>query len=323
LGQKRQDGTECNGETRELLPCVGEASPLCFFPRAKRGRFAYTALPTAHPAMAGRKMHVFQAQDTAHRMRRNSFTIRTPEGIRFTQRLAGPITRFLAVSIDLAAILVISITLSQVLLLSAVINADVALAITTICYFVVSVGYSILLESLWRGQTIGKRVLKIRVVDAEGLRLRPPQIVIRNLLRFIDMLPACYAVGGIVCLISQKYQRIGDFAANTVVIYAAPAPIPDIELLFSGAYNSLRKHVHLAAQLRKSITPDEARLALEAVMRRDQLEPAHRLELFRQLAEHLRTVVAFPEESVEGLTDEQYVRNIVDLIFRPTAETAD
>jgi uncharacterized RDD family membrane protein YckC len=252
-------------------------------------------------------------------MRTNSITIRTPEGISFTQRLAGPITRFLAVSIDLAAIVFVSGTLSQALLLLAIINPDLALAFTTICYFVVSVGYSILLESLWRGQTIGKRVLKIRVVDAEGLRLLPPQIVIRNLLRFIDMLPACYAVGGISCLLSRKYQRIGDYAANTVVVYVAPYPIPNLELLFSGAYNSLRKHVHLAAQLRKSITPDEARLALEAIMRRDELEPAHRLELFRQLAEHLRGVVTFPDESVAGLTDEQYVRNIVDLIYRPTA----
>ena len=253
-----------------------------------------------------------------HRMRRNSFTIHTPEGVSFTQRLAGPVTRFLAFSIDLAAIAAISGTLSQVLLLAAIVNPDVALAFTTICYFLVSVGYSILLEWMWRGQTLGKRVLKIRVVDAEGLRLRPPQIVIRNLLRFIDILPVCYAVGGTFCLLSPKYQRMGDFAASTVVVYTAPARIPDLEVLFGGAYNSLRKHVRLAAQLRKSITPGEARLALEAVMRRDELEPNHRLELFRQLAQHLRTVVAFPEESLEGLTDEQYVRNVVDLIFRPS-----
>jgi uncharacterized RDD family membrane protein YckC len=252
-------------------------------------------------------------------MRTNSFTIRTPEGVSFTQRLAGPVTRFLAVSIDLAAIIAVSGALSQLLLLMAVVNADVALAFTTICYFVVSIGYSILLESLWHGQTLGKRVLKIRVVDAEGLRLRPPQIVIRNLVRFIDMLPAWYAVGGISCLVSSKYQRVGDYAANTLVVYVAPSPIPNVELLFSGAYNSLRKHVHIAAQLRKWITPDEARLALEAIMRRDELEPAHRLELFRQLAEHLRGVVTFPDESVEALTDEQFVRNIVDLVYRPTA----
>src|ERR1700722_3369574 len=251
-------------------------------------------------------------------MRTNALIIRTPEGISFTQHLAGPVTRFLAFAIDLAGITVISSVLSQILLLAAIVNSDFALAARTICYFVVTIGYSILLEWSWRGQTVGKRVLKIRVVDAEGFRLRPAQIVIRNLLRVVDLLPALYAVGGICCLLSPKYQRLGDFAANTVVIYTSPEEIPDLELLFSGTYNSLRNHPHLAAQLRKSISPGEARLALEAVTRRAAFDPNSRLELYRNLAQRLRTLVAFPEETIEGMTDEQYVRNIVDLIYRPS-----
>ena len=251
-------------------------------------------------------------------MRTNSLIIRTPEGISFTQHLAGPVTRFLSFVIDLAGIAVISTVLSQILLLAAIVSADFALAARTISYFVVTIGYSILLEWSWRGQTIGKRVLKIRVVDAEGFRLRPAQIVIRNLLRVVDLLPAFYAVGGICCLLSPKYQRLGDFAANTVVIHTSPEKIPDLELLFSGTYNSLRNHPHLAAQLRKSISPGEARLALEAVTRRAAFDPNSRLELYRNLAQRLRTLVAFPEETLEGMTDEQYVRNIVDLIYRPS-----
>jgi uncharacterized RDD family membrane protein YckC len=251
-------------------------------------------------------------------MRTNSLIIRTPEGISFTQHLAGPVTRFLSFVIDLAGIAVIASVLSQILLLAAIVSADFALAARTISYFVVTIGYSILLEWSWRGQTVGKRVLKIRVVDAEGFRLRPAQIVIRNLLRVVDLLPALYAVGGICCLLSPKYQRLGDFAANTVVIYTSPEKIPDLELLFSGTYNSLRNHPHLAAQLRKSISPGEARLALEAVTRRAAFDPNSRLELYRNLAQRLRTLVAFPEETIEGMTDEQYVRNIVDLIYRPS-----
>jgi uncharacterized RDD family membrane protein YckC len=253
-------------------------------------------------------------------MRTNTLVIQTPEGISFTQHLAGPVTRFLASSIDLAGITLISGILSQVLLLAAVVNPDFALAARTVCYFVVTIGYSILLELIWRGQTLGKRALKIRVVDAEGFRLRPAQIVIRNLLRVVDLLPAFYAVGGICCAISSKYQRLGDIAANTVVIYAAPEKIPDLELLFSGTYNSLRNHAHLAAQLRKSISPGEARIALEAVGRRAELDPSSRIELYRQVAHRLRSLVSFPEETLEGMTDEQYVRNIVDLIYRPTLE---
>src|SRR3984957_8772559 len=251
-------------------------------------------------------------------MRTNSLIIRTPEGISFTQHLAGPVTRFLAFGIDLAGITLISGMFSQVLLLAAIVRADFALALRTVSYFLVSIGYSIVLEWIWRGQTLGKRVLRIRVVDAEGFRLRPVQIVIRDLLRIVDLLPAFYAVGGLCCLLSPKYQRLGDIAANTVVIYTAHEKIPDLELLFSGTYNSLRNHAHLAAQLRKSITPGEARLALEAVARRAQLDPSSRLDLFRQLAQRLRSLVAFPEETLEGMTDEQYVRNIVDLIYRPT-----
>ena len=250
-------------------------------------------------------------------MRTNKLIIRTPEGICFAQHLAGPVTRFLAFAIDLAGIGLISGVLSEVLLLTAIVNPDIALAARTICYFIVTVGYSIFLEWIWRGQTLGKRVLKIRVIDAEGLRLRPTQIVIRNLLRLADLLPAFYAVGGICCALSRKFQRLGDFAANTVVIHAIPEKIPDLELLFGGMFNSLRSHPHLAAQLRKSISPSEARLALEAVARRGDLEPNSRIELFRQLAGHLRSIVPFPEESIAGLTDEQYVRNIVDLIYRP------
>jgi uncharacterized RDD family membrane protein YckC len=251
-------------------------------------------------------------------LRTNKLIIITPEGISFTQYLAGPVTRLLAFAIDLAGIAVVAGILSQILLLAAIISSDFALAARTISYFVVTIGYSILLEWQWRGQTLGKRVLKIRVVDAEGFRLQPSQIVIRNLLRVVDLLPAFYAIGGLCCAISPKYQRLGDIVANTVVIYAAPEKIPDLELLFSGTYNSLRNHAHLAAQLRKSITPGEARLALEAVARRAQLDPSSRLELYRQLAQRLRSLVAFPEETLEGMTDEQYVRNIVDLIYRPT-----
>jgi uncharacterized RDD family membrane protein YckC len=251
-------------------------------------------------------------------VRTNTLIIRTPEGISFTQHLVGPVTRFLAFAIDLAGITLFSGLLSQVLLLTAIVSPDFALAARTLSYFVVTIGYSIFFEWIWRGQTIGKRVLKIRVVDAEGFRLRPTQIVMRNLLRVIDLLPAFYAVGGICCLLSPKYQRLGDIAANTVVIYTSPEKIPDLELLFRGTYNSLREHTHLAAQLRKAISPAEARLALEAVARRAELEPSSRLDLYRQLAVRLRSLVSFPEETLEGMTDEQYVRNVVDLIYRPT-----
>ncbi len=56
-------------------------------------------------------------------------------------------------------------------------------------------------------------------------------------------------------------------------------------------------------------------MALQAVLRRDQLEPLARIELFRMIANHTKEGVEFPQEATDGLTDEQYVRNVVELLF--------
>jgi hypothetical protein len=84
----------------------------------------------------------------------------------------------------------------------------------------------------------------------------------------------------------------------------------------AGKYNSFRDYPHLAARLRQRLSVEEAGIALQAILRRDRLRPVQRVELFQQVAEHLKQVVQFPDEAVEGLTDEQYVRNVVDLLFQ-------
>ena len=176
---------------------------------------------------------------------------------------------------------------------------------------------SIALEWWWRGQTIGKRLLRLRVVDAGGLRLHFHQIVIRNLLRFVDSLPAFYFVGGIACLVSRRAQRLGDLAANTVVIRIPRIAEPDLEQLLAGKFNSLRAHPHLEARLRQRVSPAEAATALQAVARRDEFEPVARVKLFSELSGHFRAKVEFPAEAVDGIADEQHVRNVVDVLYRP------
>ncbi len=84
----------------------------------------------------------------------------------------------------------------------------------------------------------------------------------------------------------------------------------------AGKYNSLRDYPHLEARLRQRVSPREAGLALQALLRRDQLDPQARIDLFEQMAFHLRSLVAFPAEACEGITAEQYVRNVVDVLFR-------
>lgn len=244
-------------------------------------------------------------------------TIRTPEGVRFSLPLAGPISRCLAWIVDALCLVAFAQTLQAVGGLLGIFSRDLSQALTMVLYFLFYLGYAMALEWYWNGQTIGKRILGLRVMDVRGLRLRPSQIIIRNLLRAVDSLPALYLVGGVVCLVSRYAQRLGDLAANTIVVRSARAVAPRIDAVLAGnRYNSLRSHPHLAARLRQQISPVEADTALQALLRRDNLDPEARVELFATMARHFKRQVAYPEEALAGISDEQYVRDVVDLLFR-------
>src|SRR5438552_16657251 len=136
--------------------------------------------------------------------RTSTMLIQTPEGIVFSVMLAGPVTRFLAWAVDMACIGALSSAVGSGLGFLGLLSPDLARGMAVLAGFVIQIGYGIVLEWFWRGQTLGKRLLRLRVMDAQGLRLQFSQIVIRNLLRFVDMLPAFYLVGGIACLASRR-----------------------------------------------------------------------------------------------------------------------
>jgi uncharacterized RDD family membrane protein YckC len=246
----------------------------------------------------------------------NTLVIKTPEGIAFSMHLAGPVTRFLAWCVDLACIVAASSVTNVVLGVLGIVSADLFQAASVRVYFLVSVGYGIAAEWYWRGQTVGKRMLRLRVMDVQGLRLHPSQVIIRNLMRFVDSLPAFYLVGGVACLLGRNAQRLGDLAANTIVVRNPRIAEPDLNQLLAGKYNSLREYPHLGARLRQRVTPHEAGVALQALMRRDELDPQARVELFGGVASHFRSIVEFPEEATYGVSDEQYVSNVVDVLYR-------
>ena len=246
----------------------------------------------------------------------NELRVRTPEGVQFSFALASPIVRFLAWTVDAAFVSVLSSAVGACAGVIGVINFDVARAVTIICYFAISIGYGIAAEWYWRGQTLGKRILRLRVMDEQGLRLRFNQIVIRNLLRAVDMLPGLYLFGGVASLLSPRAQRLGDFAANTVVVRMPVIAAPDLDQLAGGKFNSLRQFPHLEARLRQRVSPVEAGLLLDALIRRDDFESTARVALFAELAAHCRALVHFPLEVTESQADEQYVRNVVDILFR-------
>jgi len=254
--------------------------------------------------------------------RPHTLILRTPEGVTLALPLASPVTRCLAWAVDLACVSLGSSVVGAILGLLGLVSPDVARALTVAAYFALSLGYGMALEWRWRGQTVGKRLLRLRVVDESGLRLRFSQVAVRNLLRPVDMVPAYYGVGGLAAFLSPSAQRLGDLAAGTVVVRHGHALEPDLDQVAGDRYNSLRDYPHLVARLRHAVTPEVAAVALRAVLRRDHLTPDARVDLFAEIALHLRAPVAFPEEATVGLTDEQYVRNAVDVLFRGTGPTS-
>jgi uncharacterized RDD family membrane protein YckC len=87
-----------------------------------------------------------------------------------------------------------------------------------VLYLLIAFAYFTLMEG-YLGQTVGKMLLGRKVIredngEVPGLRVA----AIRTVLRLIDVLPFAYLVGFIAVLISAKNQRLGDMAANTLVV---------------------------------------------------------------------------------------------------------
>ena len=243
------------------------------------------------------------------------WSVRTPEGVSFTFRLASPVLRMMALAIDAATVSAVWSAFAVAFTLLKLVSEDLAGMVMAVTYFVLSLGYRIAAEWMWRGQTVGKRVLRLRVVDERGLRLTFAQVAMRNLLRFVDVLPIAYLVGGVAALINRKGQRLGDLVAGTLVVWEPAEIAPNLAMLRGEKYNSLREHPHIVARLRQAVSAREARAAWQALARRGEFEEGERVRLFAELAEHFRAATTFPAEAVEGVSDEQFVRNVVDVLY--------
>ena len=248
--------------------------------------------------------------------RRNSLQVRTPEGIEFSLQLAGPVTRFLAWCIDISCVSLACGLVGSLLKIFSVISRDLGVALAMLACFLVTVGFGIGCEWFWRGQTPGKRLMRLRVVDEQGLRLQFSQVAIRNLLRVVDSFPLLYLVGGVACLVSGKSQRLGDIAAGTIVVRTPELFLPGLlERLAADKFNTLAEYPHLAARLRQTVGREELSISLRALLRRDKLDSHARVQLFGELAGHFRSLVRFPHEAVDGVSDERYVRNVVEVVL--------
>lgn len=251
--------------------------------------------------------------------RKATLTITTPEGVQFALPLAQPVSRMLAYSIDLAVIASAEYALAMALRPFSVFHAEATEAVMVVLYFAISLLYGTAAEWFWRGQTVGKRLLRLRVIDARALRLEPAQVVVRNLMRAVDALPLFYLAGGVACVVSRRQQRLGDLVAGTVVIRNPRLTAPDLQQILGHKYNSLAANRPLSMKLRQKVNPAVAALALDAVLRRDEFEPKARVAVFRDFSSHFRQMVPYPPDAAEQLSDEQYVRNVVQILYsRPS-----
>ncbi len=239
----------------------------------------------------------------------------TPEGFAFQIPVARAPLRCLAWLVDAVVIGAALQTISTIIRpfehwlpgLASAVGAGAALLLLLL--------YAAALEWFWGGQTVGKRLFGLRVMDMYGRPLTAAQVLTRNLLRVVDALPLLYLVGGLSCLATRHAQRLGDRVAGTVVACRDNAPVPNLGAWMAGKYNSFRDYPLLALRLRESATPREAGLVLEALARREQLSPGVRERAYAEIVAYFHERVPFPAAATDALSAEQYLRNLADLIF--------
>ncbi|TDV70030.1 putative RDD family membrane protein YckC [Pseudomonas sp. LP_7_YM] len=139
----------------------------------------------------------------------------TPEGINLMLRPAGLLSRSLAFAIDLM------IRGALLLALSFLLNAlgEFGSGLFALALFLINWWYAVLFEVLHQGRTPGKQIMGLRVVHDDGTPVGWSASLLRNLLRFVDMLPFGYSTGAFACLQHPSFKRLGDLAAGTLVIY--------------------------------------------------------------------------------------------------------
>lgn len=174
-----------------------------------------------------------------------SYTVNTPEGIALELSPAGSVPRTLAWLIDLAIrsgiILVITLLLAFM--------GNLGIGIAMIFIFLLEWFYPVWFELRHQGQTPGKKFLQIYVAQADASPVSPAASVVRNLLRMVDFLPFLYGFGLASTLLTRRFQRLGDLAANTVVLHKNQPKLPNHEF----AAEPLHPHLPLALPEQQAI----------------------------------------------------------------------
>ncbi|MBN1458773.1 MAG: RDD family protein [Armatimonadetes bacterium] len=228
-------------------------------------------------------------------------TVITPEQVAVTYRLAGIGTRFAAVLVD---------TIIHVLLLAALLlglsmvstgvgeflgwlelgGSSWLFALALLIVFAVFWGYFIFWETVWTGQTPGKKLTGIRVMRDTGHPIDFRAAFVRNILRYVDFLPGGYGVGTVVMFLSRDSKRLGDYAAGTIVVMSAPVT-PEVatgEQPIDSRYALLGDPALLNL---RALTREQLSVIDRFLERRESLPEHARAHLARQVAEPLMSAL--------------------------------
>ncbi|GAB4218320.1 MAG: hypothetical protein OHK0012_26730 [Synechococcales cyanobacterium] len=163
--------------------------------------------------------------------------LKTPESVSLSMPLGGIGNRALALMVDYVVLLLILTGYLLLLIVGSPLLVDLLMALDVVTeqidlwifaiagliYFAIFVGYFVFFETLWQGQTPGKRVAQIRVIQDDGRPVGVSQSVLRGLMRPIDDLSF---VGAILIMASPRQKRLGDWLAGTVIVQTRPEGSP-------------------------------------------------------------------------------------------------
>ncbi len=247
-------------------------------------------------------------------MSQPDYLLSTPENVDLHLELAGVGNRILACVIDtlLTYAIIICVILGLALLAylgdsfplpseSKTVAFYYLLAAGILLVLVINFGYSIFFEGMWRGQSPGKRLAQIRVIEQNGQTVSWTSVIIRNLIRVVDV--GLALIGLVVMLVDKNERRLGDLAAGTLVIRER-LPSRTASILNVTAKESSDSFVDVGR-----LSPAEYDLVLSFLERRERLSRNHRPLLARKLETYLREKLQQPTagESPEFFIEKVYL----------------